>query len=54
MALYTIFKQRIANKLQSMGFRVVKIAPNRKNPKLVVYYFEDTVELRDALHEVLG
>ena len=54
MALYTVFKQRLANKLQSMGFRVVKMAPNRNNPKFVVYYFEDSVALRDALHELLG
>lgn len=53
MPLYTIFMQNIANQLESRGFKVVKIAPNRKNPRYVVYYFEDTVELRAALRDIL-
>lgn len=54
MPLYTIFMQKIANKLESRGFKVVKIAPNRKNSRYVVYYFEDSVEFRDALREILA
>lgn len=54
MQFYTIFMQRIANKLESKGFRVIKIAPNRKHPQYKVYYFEDTVELRAALREILS
>lgn len=54
MPLYTIFMQNIANQLESRGFKVVKIAPNRKNPRYVVYYFEDTVELRAALRDILA
>lgn len=54
MALYTIFMQRIANELESKGFKVIKIAPNRKHPEYMVYYFEDSVELRTALRTILG
>lgn len=54
MPLYTIFMQKIANEMESRGFPVVRIAPNRKNPKYVVYMFEDTVEFRNALREVLA
>ena len=46
--------QKIANAMESRGFPVVRIAPNRKNPKYVVYMFEDTVEFRNALREVLA
>ena len=53
MALYTIFMQHIANKLESMGFNVVKMAKNNKDPRYMVYYFEDTVELREALRKIL-
>lgn len=54
MKLYTIFMQRIANELESLGFPVVKIAPNKKHPSYQVYYFEDTVEFRAALRTVLN
>ena len=53
MPLYTIFMQKIANEMESRGFPVIKIAPNRKNPKYVVYMFEDTVEFRKTLNEIL-
>lgn len=53
MNLYTIFMQRVANQLEGRGFRVVKIAKNHKDPRYNVYYFEDTVELREALREIL-
>lgn len=53
MQFYTIFMQKIANKLESKGFKVIKIAPNHKHPQYKVYYFEDTVELRAALQEIL-
>lgn len=54
MALYTIFMQRIANELESKGFKVIRIAPNHKHPEYMVYYFEDTVELRAALRTILN
>lgn len=54
MALYTIFMQKIANELESKGFKVIKMAPNRKHPEYMVYYFEDSVELRAALRTILN
>ena len=54
MVFYTIFMQKIANKLESRGFKVIKIVPNKRDPRYVVYYFEDTPELREALQEILA
>lgn len=54
MVYYTIYTQKVANQLESRGFKVIKIVPNRKNPRYVVYYFEDTVELRAALRAILA
>lgn len=51
--LYTVFSRRVANELEKQGFRIVKMEPNRKNKKYIVYYFEDTVEFRDALHPLI-
>lgn len=53
MQLYTIFMQRVANQLESRGFKVIKIEPNKKHPNFLVWKFEDTVELRQALREIL-
>ena len=54
MVYYTIYTQKVANQLESRGFKVQKIVPNHKNPRYVVYYFEDTVELRAALRTILA
>lgn len=54
MPLYTVFSRRVANALEKQGFRVVKMAKNRTNEKYLVYYFEDTVELRDALRPLIS
>ena len=51
--LYAIFSRRVANELERQGFRVVKIEKNEKNNKYLVYYFEDSVEFRDALHPLI-
>jgi hypothetical protein len=48
MKLYPIFSRRIARELEKMGFQVKRIAPNRQHPELLVYYFEETVALRNA------
>lgn len=48
MKLYPIFARRIVIALEKQGFKVVKIAPNKNNPILSVYYFEETPELRRA------
>jgi hypothetical protein len=54
MTLYPIFSRRIAYKLEKEGFKVIKIAPNRKKPELKVYYFEETVALREKAREFIS
>ena len=51
--LYTVFSRRVANELERQGFRIVKMEKNRLNEKYLVYYFEDTVEFRDALRPLI-
>ena len=52
--LYTIFSRRVANELEKQGFRIVKMEKNEKNDKFLVYYFEDSVEFRDALRPLIS
>lgn len=51
--LYTVFSRRVANELEKQGFRVIKMEKNNKNEKYLVYYFEDTVEFRNALRPLI-
>lgn len=51
--LYAIFSRRVANALEHQGFRIVKMEKNTKNEKYLVYYFEDSVALRDALKPLI-
>lgn len=51
--LYTVFSRRVANELERQGFRIVKMEKNEKNDKYLVYYFEDSVEFRDALRPLI-
>lgn len=51
--LYTVFSRRVANELEKQGFRIVKMEKNEKNDKFLVYYFEDSVEFRDALRPLI-
>ena len=53
MALYAIFNMRIANELEKQGFKVIKMDINRKNPRYMVYYFEDSVLLREAIRPLI-
>jgi len=52
MKLYPIFSRRIVRALEKQGFQVKKIAPNKKHPELLVYYFEETVELHNAAQQL--
>lgn len=54
MALYAIFNMRVANELEKFGFKVVKMDKNHKNPRYMVYYFEDSIELREALRPLIN
>lgn len=51
--LYTVFSRRVANELEKQGFKIVKMERNEKNEKYLVYYFEDSVEFRNALHPLI-
>lgn len=53
MALYAVFNMKVANELEKQGFKVIKMDKNRKNPRYMVYYFEDSVEFREALHPLI-
>lgn len=53
MALYAVFNMKVANELEKQGFRVIKMDKNHKNPRYMVYYFEDSVEFREALHPLI-
>lgn len=53
MALYAIFNIRVANKLEKLGFKVIKMDKNHKNPRYMVYYFEDSVSFREALRPII-
>ena len=44
-----IFKERIARELIDCGFEIKSVAPHKYEPKELVYYFEDTKEIREIL-----
>jgi len=52
MTLFPVFSRRIVRELEKRGFVVLRMAPNRKYPNLIVYYFEETPELRQAVTEL--
>lgn len=52
MTLYPVFSRRVMRQLEHKGFTVVKILPNTKFPDKNVYYFEETVELRQAVNHL--
>lgn len=52
MKPYTVFSLRIANILVRQGFSIIGSGVNAKNPKLSVFYFEDTPEFRKALNKL--
>ena len=54
MKLFPIFSRRIVRELEKQGFSVVKIAPNRNHPELSVYYFKETVALRNAAQQLIS
>lgn len=53
MHLFSIYMPKVAARLKKMGFTIIKTEPNLKNPKFLVYKFEDTPELRIALDKIL-
>lgn len=53
MHLFSIFMPTVAARLKEMGFTLIKTEKNLKNPKYLVYKFEDTPELQMALNKIL-
>ena len=49
--MYVIKTQRMCVYLQNKGFKLIKSARDRNNPKYFVYLFEDTKEFRQALNK---
>lgn len=52
MSLFPVFSRRLTRELEKRGFKVIKMAPNKNYPQYVVYYFEETPELRQAVIEL--
>lgn len=54
MHLFSIFMPQIAAQLVELGFEIIRIEPNKKNPKFLVYKFQDTPEFQLALQKIIG
>ena len=52
MKLYPVFTRKLVVALEKRGFKVIRIEPNRNNPALMVYFFEETPALREAVQEL--
>lgn len=52
MTLFPVFSRRVVRQLERRGFTVVKMLPNYKYPDKMVYYFEETPALRQAVVEL--
>lgn len=52
MKLYPVFTRRLVVALEEKGFKVIHMEPNRNNPALMVYFFEETPALREAVQEL--
>ena len=47
--LYIIYMPRVAAALRELGFKIIKVSPNQKKPQYDVYWFEDTIQFREAI-----
>ena len=51
--LYTVYMPWLARALQIRGFKIVRVKPNKNNPEVAVYQFVDSVELQEAVYEIV-
>ena len=51
---YPIFSVDVAGALIDQGFAVVDRCRNYRDPRLWVYYFEDTPKFRTAFNQILN
>lgn len=54
MKLYSVFMTWAAARLCNSGFPILHMGRNQKNPKYMVYQFEDTPKFRAALNALLA
>lgn len=47
--LYIIYMPRVAAALRELGYKIIKITPNRMKPQYDVYWFEDSLEFRHSI-----
>ena len=47
-----IFKKTLAFKLIDLGYKLVDVTPNERNPKYLIFYFEETQELIKDLEKL--
>lgn len=50
MSKVPVRSQRVMMKLVRMGFDVIGACPDRDNPRFILFFFENTPELQEALH----
>lgn len=44
-----IYRITIAEDLMNMGFSLMGVAKNKKNPEMLVFYFENNKEVKEVL-----
>lgn len=54
MSYYVVYSKKVARGLERLGFTVIKIEPNIKDYTRIVYFFEDTIELRRAIQPLIN
>lgn len=48
---YMVYSKELALMLRKLGYRIESSAPNENNPRLDVYFFEDSPSLRETIKE---
>lgn len=51
--IYKIYTKKIAYELRKMGFKFIGTDINKNFPQFLVYLFEDTPELHEALSSIV-
>ena len=46
---YTVYSQRLAQKLRNQGFRQIRTEPNKTKPQFKVFVFENSTDLQCAI-----
>ena len=54
MNYFTVFMPWLAHELQRRGFKIEKMSENNKKKGVFVYQFNDSIELQEAINEILN